>query len=64
MIKKVFISSTFIDLKDYRQTAIEVVNKELTLHYIVSSNRLPEKEECSCWFAVDVAHERVVKACQ
>ncbi len=38
--------------------------EELTLHYIVSSNSLPEKEECSCWFAVDVAHQRVIEACQ
>lgn len=37
---------------------------ELTLHYIVSSNSLPEKEECSCWFAVDVSHKRVLEACQ
>jgi len=39
-------------------------DKELTLHYVVSSNSLPEKEGCSCWFAVDVAHERVLKTCQ
>jgi hypothetical protein len=37
---------------------------ELTLHYMVSSNSLPEKEECSCWFAVDVSHKRVLEACQ
>jgi hypothetical protein len=37
---------------------------ELTLHYIVSSNSFPEKEECSCWFAVDVSHKRVLEACQ
>ena len=36
---------------------------ELTLHYMVASNRLPEKEECSCWFAVDVSHKRVLEAC-
>ncbi|MBG9993327.1 hypothetical protein [Pseudoalteromonas sp. NZS37] len=39
-------------------------DRELTLHYVVSSNGLPEKEDCSCWFAVDVAHKRVLEACE
>jgi len=39
-------------------------DKELSLHYVVSSNSLPEKEDCSCWFAVDVAHKRVLEACE
>ncbi len=39
-------------------------NTELTLHFVVSSNSLPEKEDCSCWYAVDVAHRRVVEACR
>ena len=38
-------------------------NTKLTLHFVVSSNSLPEKEECSCWYAVDVAHKRVVEVC-
>lgn len=38
-------------------------NTELTLHFVVSSNSLPEKEDCSCWYAVDVAHKRVLEAC-
>ncbi|MEW8647706.1 MAG: hypothetical protein AB2563_16555 [Candidatus Thiodiazotropha endolucinida] len=39
-------------------------NTELTLHFVVSNNSLPEKEDCSCWYAVDVAHKRVVEACR
>ena len=39
-------------------------NNELSLHFIVSSNSLPEKVDCSCWYAVDVAHKRVLKVCQ
>ncbi len=39
-------------------------NRELTLHFIISQNTLPEKVECSCWFAVDVVHSRVLEACR
>ncbi len=39
-------------------------NKELTLHFVISNNTLPEKEDCSCWYAVDVAHNRVIEACR
>ena len=39
-------------------------NKELTLHFVVASNSLPEKQDCSCWFAVDVPHERIIKSCR
>lgn len=39
-------------------------NTELTLHFVVSNNSLPEKEDCSCWYAIDVAHKRVVEACR
>ena len=39
-------------------------NKELTLHYVVSWNPLPEKADCSCWFAVDIPHERILRECQ
>ena len=38
-------------------------NKELSLHFVVSSNSLPE-QDCSCWYAVDIAHERVIQACR
>ncbi len=38
-------------------------NKELTLHYIISWNSLPEKVDSACWYAVDVAHNRVIAAC-
>lgn len=39
-------------------------NKELTLHFIIAQNSLPEKEDCSCWYAVDVAHSRIIEACK
>jgi len=39
-------------------------NKELTLHFIIANNTLPEKEDCSCWYAVDVAHKSVIEACK
>ena len=39
-------------------------NTELTLHFVVSSNSLPEKGDCSCWYAVDIAHKRVIEACK
>jgi hypothetical protein len=29
----------------------------LSLHFVVAWNQLPEPEECSCWFAVDVEHQ-------
>ena len=38
--------------------------KVLSLHYIISSNSLPENVDCSCWYAVDVSHHRVLQACQ
>jgi hypothetical protein len=37
--------------------------KELTLHYIISWNSIPEKVESSCWYAVDIPHDRVLKEC-
>jgi len=39
-------------------------NEELTLHFVISNNTLPEKEDCSCWYAVDVAHDKVIEACR
>lgn len=39
-------------------------NQELTLHFILASNSLPEENDCSCWFAVDALHEKIVKAFQ
>lgn len=39
-------------------------NTELTLHFLISTNRFPEKNVNSCWFAVDVPHQRVVEACR
>jgi hypothetical protein len=36
-------------------------NVELSLHFIVASNSLPELQDCSCWFAVDIDHEKVLE---
>jgi len=37
-------------------------HKELTLHYVIAWNKLPEPVESSCWYAVDVPHERILGA--
>jgi hypothetical protein len=39
-------------------------NKELTLHFIIAQNRLPETVDASCWYAVDVPHKRVISECK
>ena len=39
-------------------------NEELTLHFIIAQNTLPEKVDASCWYAVDVPHNRVVNECK
>ena len=33
----------------------------VSLHFVVPSNPLPEPEECSTWFAVDVPHARIAE---
>jgi hypothetical protein len=38
-------------------------NKELSLHFVISWNSIPEKMDSSCWYAVDIPHERVLKEC-
>jgi hypothetical protein len=38
-------------------------NTELSLHFVIAWNSLPEKTDASCWFAVDVPHERVLEIC-
>jgi len=38
-------------------------SKDLTLHYIISWNSLPENIDSACWYAVDVAHKKVITAC-
>jgi len=35
--------------------------KELTLHYVVAWNPLPEPMDNSCWFAVDVPHSKILE---
>ncbi|NQU84702.1 MAG: DUF4062 domain-containing protein [Mariniphaga sp.] len=56
MTKKVFISSTCVDLKDYRQTAIEVVNRykytPLVMEFFLSQ---PDEPEVVC--------EKEIKEC-
>ncbi len=44
-----------ICLKDIPQ------NKPLSLHYVIAWNSLPEKVEPSCWYAVDIPHEKLIK---
>lgn len=36
--------------------------QKISLHYAIASNKLPESIENSCWFAVDVNHEAVLKS--
>lgn len=36
-------------------------NKELSLHFVVSWNTLPEQVDNSCWFAVDISHEKILE---
>ena len=36
-------------------------HKPVSLHYVVATNSVPEPEECSAWFAVDVQHPRVIE---
>ena len=38
-------------------------HQELSLHFVVAWNKLPEPKECSCWYAVDVPHKRIVGLC-
>lgn len=38
-------------------------SKVLTLHYMISWNFIPEKIDSSCWFAVDVPHNKVLEIC-
>lgn len=35
---------------------------ETSLHFVVAVNSWPEPVECSAWFAVDIAHERLCSA--
>jgi len=37
--------------------------KELSLHFLISWNTLPEVVDCSCWYAVDVTHKRILESC-
>ncbi|MEJ2633025.1 MAG: hypothetical protein P8014_13790 [Acidihalobacter sp.] len=38
-------------------------NKELTLHFVISWNSVPEEVDSSCWFAVDIPHKGVLQEC-
>ena len=35
-------------------------HQSLSLHFVVASNPLPEPKECSCWFAVDIDHTKIL----
>ncbi|MDH3976565.1 MAG: hypothetical protein OEV42_20060 [Deltaproteobacteria bacterium] len=39
-------------------------NQQLTLHYVVSWNSAPEEVDCSCWYAVDIPHEKLLSECK
>ena len=36
-------------------------NEELSLHYVVAWNSVPEPKDSSCWFAVDVPHKKILE---
>jgi len=36
-------------------------DQEISLHFLVASNTLPEPQDCSCWFAVDIDHSKVLQ---
>ncbi len=36
-------------------------NKELSLHFVISWNSLPEKVDSSCWFALDIPHKKILQ---
>ena len=40
------------------------INNELSLHYVIAWNSLPETTNDSCWFAVDTPHEKLLTICQ
>ena len=35
--------------------------KQYSLHYIIAWNPYPEEHELSCWYAVDVLHDRIIE---
>ena len=39
-------------------------NRELSLHFVIAWNSLPELVDCSCWYAVDVPHEKILQKCK
>ena len=44
-----------IEVEDFKQ------DKELSLHFVIAWNSLPEPVDCSCWYAVDVPHEKIFR---
>ena len=37
---------------------------ELTLHFVIAWNSLPEEVDSSCWYAVDIPHKKVLEICK
>lgn len=35
-------------------------NNDYSLHFVVAWNKLPEPQNCSCWFAVDIPHDSLL----
>lgn len=46
--------------------SIEVIEssagEKLSLHFVAAWNRLPEPQDCSCWYAVDQSHSMLLSA--
>lgn len=36
--------------------------RSYSLHFVVAWNPYPEPHECSCWYAVDVPHKKIVQS--
>jgi hypothetical protein len=47
-----------MEIEDFKE------NKELSLHFVIAWNSLPEPTDCSCWYAVDVPHEKILRLCK
>lgn len=46
------------------QITIPLINagQTVSLHYVIASNPFPEPVDCSCWYAVDIPHRKVLEA--
>lgn len=62
--KEYSIENYPVTMKD-NKINIEIENfiedKDLSLHFVIAWNSLPEPVDCSCWYAVDVPHEKILQ---